>query len=79
MVAGRRIASLSLPLALIVLSSGASAPAPQARPGVPPADTATCPASHPIKANFTTLPEVEAVVLTEPQTAFHQPAPGAGS
>jgi hypothetical protein len=40
-------------LALILLALPASAQTAQARPGVPPADSWTCPATHPIKGNFT--------------------------
>lgn len=52
MAPGRGIASLSL-FALIVLPSGALAQGSQSRPGAPPADAWTCPATHPIKGNFT--------------------------
>jgi hypothetical protein len=52
LVAGRRIASVSL-LALILFWSAAPTQGAQERPGVPPASAWTCPATHPIKGKFT--------------------------
>ncbi len=39
---------------VIALSGAASGASSQLRPGVPPKDAWTCPATHPIKGNFTT-------------------------
>lgn len=39
---------------LAILALGVSDSTAQPRPGVPPQDAWTCPATHPIKGNFTT-------------------------
>jgi hypothetical protein len=53
MVVGWRIVLYSLSV-LLLLVADASAQSGQARLGVTPADQRTCPATHPIKGNFTT-------------------------
>ena len=52
-MAGRSVALPAL-LTVVLLSADASAQADKPRPGVAPTDAWTCPATHPIKGNFTT-------------------------
>ena len=64
---GRRLFLLSL---IIVLFVGADSVSSQGREGVPPKDSWNCPASHPIKGNFTTY-SGEACIYHVPGGQFY--------
>ncbi len=73
-----RFIALAVPLAFTVGLTAESANS-QGRLGVPPQDPWTCPASHPIKGNFTTysgerciyhMPGAQFYVKTKPERCF---------
>lgn len=58
---------LALALALVFVAGGATA---LGKEGVPPRDAWTCPATHPIRGNFTTCPG-EACIYHVPGGRFY--------